>query len=57
MRKLFMAAFRGYLEKRGSRKLLAALNRAYATAEMTEERTVRQKSKKRYHRISMKERS
>jgi len=53
---VFVIAVREYLEKRRSKKLLSALNEAYATAETSEEYNVRQKSKKRYAKTAMKER-
>jgi metal-responsive CopG/Arc/MetJ family transcriptional regulator len=53
---VFVTAVREYLEKRKSRKLLDAINEASAAAETSEEYQVRQKSKKRYARIVLKER-
>lgn len=54
---VFATAVREYLEKRKSRKLLDDLNESLAVAESTEEYHVRQKSKKRYARTVLKERS
>lgn len=53
---VFVIAVREYLEKRRSKRLLTALNEAYATAETPEEYKVRQKNKKRYAKTVMKER-
>jgi metal-responsive CopG/Arc/MetJ family transcriptional regulator len=53
---VFVIAVKEYLEKRKSKKLLAALNEACATAESPEEYKVRAKSKKRYAKIAQKER-
>jgi metal-responsive CopG/Arc/MetJ family transcriptional regulator len=54
--KVFVVALREYLEKRSSKKLLAALNEAYATAESPEEYAVRERGKKRYAKTVRKER-
>jgi metal-responsive CopG/Arc/MetJ family transcriptional regulator len=53
---VFVIAVREYLEKRRSKKLLSALNEAYAAAESPGEYTVRQKSKKRYGKTVIKDR-
>lgn len=53
---IFVVALREYLARRGSAKLLAALNEAYAAAETPEEYTVRQKGRKRYAKTVRKER-
>ena len=53
---VFVIAVREYLEKRRSKKLLSALNEAYTAAETSEEYNVRQKSKKRYAKTTLKER-
>ena len=54
---VFVVAVREYLEKRRSRKLLNDLNDSLAVAETADEYAVRQKSKKRYARTILKERS
>ena len=54
---VFVTAVREHLEKRKSGKLLEAINEASAAAETAEEHRVRQKSKKRYGRTVLKERS
>ena len=54
---VFVTAVREYLEKRKSGKLLDAINEASAAAETSEDYNVRQKSKKRYSKIVLKERS
>jgi len=54
---VFATAVREYLEKRKSKKLLDDLNKSLTVAESQEEYTVRQKSKKRYARAVLKERS
>jgi metal-responsive CopG/Arc/MetJ family transcriptional regulator len=54
---VFVTAVREYLEKRKSGKLLEAINEASAAAETAEEYRVRQKSKQRYGRTVLKERS
>jgi metal-responsive CopG/Arc/MetJ family transcriptional regulator len=53
---VFVLAVREYLEKRRSKRLLAELNEAYASAEAPEEYKVRSKSKKRYAKAGLKER-
>ncbi len=53
---VFVIAVREYLEKRRSKRLLAALNEAYTAAESPEEYKVREKSKKRYAKTVLKER-
>ena len=54
---VFVTAVREYLEKRKSKKLLDDLNESLAVAELPEEYQVRQKSKKRYAKTVLKERS
>lgn len=53
---VFVIAVKEYLEKRRSKKLLAALNEAYAAAEAPEEYKVRAEGKKRYRKTVLKER-
>ena len=53
---VFVIAAKEYLEKRKSKKLLVALNEAYAAAESPEEYKVRTAGKKRYRKTMLKER-
>jgi metal-responsive CopG/Arc/MetJ family transcriptional regulator len=53
---VFVIAVREYLEKQRSKRLLSALNEAYATAESPEEYKVRAKGKRRYRKTVLKER-
>ena len=54
---VFVIAVKEYLEKRKSGKLLDAINEASVAAETAEEYKVRQKSKKRYGKTVLRERS